>query len=179
VLACKRALNPEDQLPPETRTGANTFGCLIDGQPWIPNGGGGFSQTRPMIGGYIGQRDCHLTNYNVSIFTSKSDRTNLEIYLKNVIQTGRYPLNKSTLTTSQNCNPENYALYMIDGKTIDDPDYNYITTTEYIGFVDVTRADTINRIVAGTFEFEAIDKPSGKEIKVTQGRFDINTKTLN
>lgn len=30
--------NPIDQLPPETQIGANTFGCLVDGKAFIPNG---------------------------------------------------------------------------------------------------------------------------------------------
>ncbi len=28
-----------DKLPPATQTGANTFGCLLDGQAFIPSGG--------------------------------------------------------------------------------------------------------------------------------------------
>jgi ABC-type uncharacterized transport system substrate-binding protein len=36
----------------------------------------------------------------------------------------------------------------------------------------VSKFDTINRIVAGTFYFTAIDS-SGKTVKVTNGRFDI------
>lgn len=31
---------PEDQLPAATQTGANTFGCLLNGKPWMPSGGG-------------------------------------------------------------------------------------------------------------------------------------------
>ena len=27
--------NPVDQLPPETQTGKNTFGCLINGEPFV------------------------------------------------------------------------------------------------------------------------------------------------
>ena len=30
--------NPIDQLPPETQTGANTFGCLINGEVFLPKG---------------------------------------------------------------------------------------------------------------------------------------------
>lgn len=33
-----RQPNPIDQLPPETTTGANTFGCLIDGKLFKPGG---------------------------------------------------------------------------------------------------------------------------------------------
>ena len=42
---CKKtepaAARPEDQLPPATQTGANTFGCLLNGQPWTPGGSNG------------------------------------------------------------------------------------------------------------------------------------------
>jgi hypothetical protein len=30
--------NPTDELPPETQTGANTFGCLVNGQVFKPGG---------------------------------------------------------------------------------------------------------------------------------------------
>ncbi|MGD5408184.1 hypothetical protein QUS89_23100, partial [Xanthomonas citri pv. citri] len=33
--------NAVDQLPPETQTGANTFGCLIDGKVFVPRDGNG------------------------------------------------------------------------------------------------------------------------------------------
>lgn len=29
---------PEEQLPPATQTGANTLGCLVNGQPYTPGG---------------------------------------------------------------------------------------------------------------------------------------------
>jgi hypothetical protein len=32
---------PEDQLPAATQTGAGTFGCLVNGQPWLPSGNSG------------------------------------------------------------------------------------------------------------------------------------------
>ena len=32
-----------EQLPPATQTGANTFGCLLNGQPWMPQGYNGTS----------------------------------------------------------------------------------------------------------------------------------------
>ena len=36
LLGCKKNKPaPADQLPPATQTGANTFGCLLNGQPWL------------------------------------------------------------------------------------------------------------------------------------------------
>ena len=52
--SCKKELTTEDlvaQLPPATQTGANTFGCLIDGKPYVPNGYTGWSGTYPAMGG--------------------------------------------------------------------------------------------------------------------------------
>ncbi|WP_293786919.1 DUF6252 family protein [uncultured Pedobacter sp.] len=38
--SCKKRINPvkNEELPAETQTGANTFGCLIDGKAYIPDG---------------------------------------------------------------------------------------------------------------------------------------------
>ena len=39
--ACKKDKtneDPEDQLPPATQTGTNTFGCLVNGKVYIPKG---------------------------------------------------------------------------------------------------------------------------------------------
>ena len=39
LMQCKKdEPSPEEQLPAATQTGANTFGCLINGQTWEPNG---------------------------------------------------------------------------------------------------------------------------------------------
>ena len=43
---CKNDPQPNDpasQLPPATQTGANTFGCLVNGQPYTPKGNTGAS----------------------------------------------------------------------------------------------------------------------------------------
>ena len=42
MSCCKKDddnLTPLDQLPPATQTGENTFGCLLDGEAFIPSGG--------------------------------------------------------------------------------------------------------------------------------------------
>ena len=38
-IGCSSDSNPEDGLPPATQTGANTFGCLIDGKLLVPRSG--------------------------------------------------------------------------------------------------------------------------------------------
>ncbi|GAA3938419.1 hypothetical protein GCM10022406_23220 [Hymenobacter algoricola] len=44
---CKKKVpTPEDQLPAATQEGRHIFGCLVDGQVWIPNGNNGTSNFR-------------------------------------------------------------------------------------------------------------------------------------
>ncbi|GAB2858733.1 Riean_0653 family protein [Hymenobacter ruber] len=39
----KKDPDPASQLPPATQTGANTFGCLVNGQAYTPKGNNGMS----------------------------------------------------------------------------------------------------------------------------------------
>lgn len=43
AASCKKDKAQDDRtelekLPPITQTGANTFGCLVNGKAWLPNG---------------------------------------------------------------------------------------------------------------------------------------------
>ncbi len=177
--SCKKDADPENTLPPATQTGANTFGCVINGQAWVPNGITTTPMTRPINGGYIGE-SINVPKYSVNIRTYANDRTSTTLYIKSVTKAGRYMLNFNTSNDIGGSPSSNsFGLYSIDGPTIDDTDYNYITTSQITGYVDFVVADTASKRLAGTFEFEGIDFPSGKKIKVTGGRFDIDQKTLN
>ena len=177
--SCKKDVAPVDQLPPETQTGANTAGALIDGVAWLPNGNNGpIPAIRPISGGYMSASQ-GIPKHSVSLRMVKNDRTGIEFFVQSVDKPGRYPLSFDTGLLYSSPNPKSYGLYTIDGLSNTDPDYNYITTSTKTGYVNFTVADTLTGNIAGTFEFDAIDNPSGKTIKISGGRFDIDKKTLN
>ena len=177
--SCKKDVAPVDQLPPETQTGANTAGALINGVAWMPTGKSGVPATRPINGGYFGPY-INVPKYSVWLRMYKDDRTSMELFVQSVDKPGRYPLSFDTTNDIGGTpNSKSFGFYVINGKMLNDPDYNYITTSTKTGYVNFTKVDTTNQLLAGTFEFDAIDNPSGKTIKITGGRFDINQKTLN
>jgi hypothetical protein len=149
-------------LPPETQTGAGTFGCLINGNIFKPKGdpfGGPILSCayQYINGGYYFQIKAFnkggAVNYGVGIFTDSSRiQEGLKLVLRN-----------------RNVQGEGYGLYSISelqGLT------NYITNTSDSGEVIIKKLDSINRIVSGTFWFDAIN-PSGEKVQIRSGRFDM------
>ena len=165
---------PEDTLPPATQTGAGTFGCLIDGIPYAPIGSQGIGGwIPPARGGYTTQLSQSPTRNNVK-FSGNNEGARFQIYVRSVSKPGTYPLNFDT--NPGYLYPENYAVFyknvQIDryGTTRLD---TYVTTSQVTGSVTFTRADTVNNIVSGTFEFKAKNLVDGKIISVSGGRFDL------
>jgi hypothetical protein len=67
---------------------------------------------------------------------------------------------------------ENYGWYQAaDG-------IGFMTNPNQTGRVVITKADTISGVISGTFEFEG-GNSLGQKVKITDGRFDINSRTVN
>ena len=153
--ACKKDV---DALPPQTGTGANTFGAKVNGQMWVPKDFG-IVPTAPIL-------EAHYTpgrsvEINARNFASSPKESEFRIQLKNVTKEGTYILNN----TSGN------SAYYVERKLT--PTGEWKTNNQYGGKVIVTVADTVNRIIAGTFEFQAASLYNDAQLNVTEGRFDI------
>lgn len=163
----------KEKLPKATQEGKNTFGCKVNGKNWVPQGGGPFSGLEPVNGGYQATYNFNITKNNVFI-RAYNGESSINIYLRSVERTGVYPLNFDTGSSPNYRNPDNYGYYETEGningiiRSIE-----YYTTTQYTGRVNITRADTTNKIISGTFEFTAVNRETGKTVKVTDGRFDV------
>jgi hypothetical protein len=166
---CKSSNSPMplEQLPPATQTGAKTLGALVDGVANIPTGSSGFAASDPVIGGYIAALPPVFYNKSNVWIRTVGGGAGFTIYLRNVDKVGTYPLNFDTTPAPQSLYPQNYASCS-NG-------IFYTTTSTHTGIVEITRADTINRIVSGRFSFTGLDRTTGKTVKVTEGRFDCKT----
>ncbi|OGX81550.1 hypothetical protein [Hymenobacter glacialis] len=153
---------PVDQLPPATQTGANTFGCLLNGQPWTPNGNNGVPNYRVSYDpGYAGG------NISIRAYRYLNASDNSQQYM--------------TLGGNRIDRLGSYPLVLVGDRTVFYYDRNLpAPCNEYRdppvlayrkGILNITRLDLQAGIVAGTFSF-TLYQPGCDSVRVTQGRFD-------
>jgi hypothetical protein len=157
VATCKQK-DPEPDLPPETATGANTFGCILNGQIWKPSKSESGFQTlwvSPEGGGWL------------TIKASYRDNTRFEtvrFFSTNVFDTGIYKI-KKPLTNRAGFDNLKANLIMDSGDADVAEDGELVITT----------FDMSKRIVAGTFWFR-LEKQGHTPIEAKEGRFDISLR---
>ncbi len=140
--------NPIDQLPPATQTGANTFGCLINGEPFVVSNTS--NQTAIYQGGVLqigGSIDNSDMDVNIILRISESISINTIYSLTNITF--------------------NQSLFINNGNGCY---YDFANTIS--GSVTITNFDQTNFIIAGTFNFST-ETNECENITITNGRFDL------
>jgi len=141
-----------DILPPETQTGANTFGCYVNGELFVKDREAIFTEKRLRINYYKNNKTLIINalSNNRTIYITVNES---EINVKNLIPFAYFM-------------PSEYnsiCAYFIGRET---------------GEIVFTKLDTINCIVSGRFQFQGqcsdflLNKVSDSLISVTNGRFD-------
>ena len=167
AASCKKskpgtALTELEKLPPITQTGANTFGCLVDGVAWLPNG------SKPQTGG-----------------------PNIQVYVDPTFQGGAFYVTghqynnfQSQITFgSGGCTsgglfdialPLQAVSYTRFLNTINTCEFSSSNSGSYRqGFFNISRYDLTNGIFSGTFEFTIKSQSCGDTVRITNGRFDV------
>ncbi len=158
--------NPIDRLPPETQTGANTFGCLVDGKAFVPKGIGLNPRLTcyyqyiyyPSPSGYVFQ-------VSASDNSKPSSPINVNISIDSLsLKNGEtYELQTQGI---KGIAYGNYRKFI--NSTLDD----FFTYSPSSGQLILKKFDEINQIASGTFWFNGVDA-SGDTVHVTNGRFDM------
>lgn len=160
MCECDDKTTYEPQLPPETTTGANTFGCLVNGKVWR-NGGVGF----PNYSLAISQLS---ENWLIVIAKNNYGDTisgfSFNIKINSIIER-KYSLDTSNcfIYFSKINNKDGGACIWSKEES---------TFMNAIGFVELTRFDISNGIVSGRFEATLKNSDCGT-LNITKGRFDI------
>lgn len=154
VIGCKE--NSKIQLPPATQTGQGIIGCLVNGKVFIAQGG------------FIGGVDDLTISIGKDIFslggTAYGPDTEIDgnLYLQFYDNYNIY--NQSTFPLINELDRR--------GMYINHNSKKFTTGQDnYIGELIITKLDTANHIVSGTFWFDAVSE-DGELIEVREGRFD-------
>lgn len=154
----KHDLNPLDQLPPATETGQRTFGCLVNGQPWTPQGFNGTSNYSVDYDSSYKDGTLSIAAYRYTDSNSHSNQT-IGIYSDSIKSVGRYKLTAlgrhgAVVDINSGCQ------YYANRPPI------YCN-----GNLTITRLDLKANIIAGTFAV-TLYKPGCDTVRITNGRFD-------
>ena len=144
---------PIEQLPPATQIGAGTFGCLVNGVPYIDNSGF-FNCFYQLVDGV----------YYFSISPNFQGKLfgNLGIGCRNVNFT-----NNKVFDLALGNEGGGAATFSVANELRD-----ISTNLNYGGICQITNFNLTANIISGTFEFEIFDEVTQTLYVVTEGRFD-------
>lgn len=166
LSACKDYYNPPKKefvpvLPPYTEIGANTMGCLVNGEIW-PNKR------------VVNIKSCNYYSFNrypagygrLDILVKITNDFSLKIDGFHFKKTGRYTFPKDTAVASV----VQYKNNLRKVYDVRDNLYNKLGS----GYIELSYLDTINWICSGRFEFDLINLSDKKDtMKIREGRFDF------
>lgn len=161
LISCKKQVT---DLPDATQNGANTFGAKVDGNFWAPQGFGPFPANDILEARRSGPNDIMINARN---FASSPNETEFEILITGVTGPGTYLLNNDVVRPASS----SFGYYVKRNFT---PENEWLTSTAHGGSVTFTRVDFVNKIVAGSFQFTAMNLYNTPQLlTVTEGRFDL------
>lgn len=165
----KHAATPAvDQLPAETQKGANTFGCLVNGNVFKP---GGLSLTPTLQCNYIVLNGTNSLAYFFEI--NATDNRNPEDFPAVVIATDSLQIKGVGIISLANRNIKGKAFAEYARYKVGVNPTMYDTNDFVTGELNIKKIDTVQQIVAATFWFNAVNT-NGDTVKITNGRFDIH-----
>jgi hypothetical protein len=156
LLAQCKHKDLEPALPPETQTGANTFGCMLNGQAWqVKRGSPGFNSlwVSPEGNGWL--------TINAS-YRDDNRFESMRFFSTNIFGIGDYTINREL---------NNRAIFSDSKKNIYMSTFDTDVVSE--GVLTITKFDMANHIISGKFWFKLTKQDGSMTYEATDGRFDI------
>jgi hypothetical protein len=162
-IQCKKK-NAEPDLPPVTQSGANTFGCRINGKVFVPKvNAGGYSQR--LMSDYLPNSPGNTYSFGVSAYNN-SEIPNVIIGFSStstILETGK--IYQLQATSSQSGFVTTY--YEQTGGQ-----GNFRVVAPLTGQLTILKIDLVAKIISGAFFFDATND-KGEKVEIKDGRFDV------
>jgi hypothetical protein len=161
AASCKKDKLADElsKLPPATQTGANTFGCLVNGKAWVPQGG------------------CFLCPSVLKFYYSTDNGGTFDVQAVREsglsiekLLFGFYPCSTTSKKEFSSLNSSVVISYLRSTNICPDI-YSRDSQVVINGNVEITAFDLTKGIISGRFEF-TLSKQSCEKINITNGRFD-------
>ena len=178
---CKNTYDDTDafkrlEVPPYTETGANTFGCLINGAVWA-NFGATYVHQAESLGGHLDTNKVHSSIYwdypkMDSVFSIRAALTLSKkgMVVREEIISIYIPKN-GTLKGIHQLTSNNYQFEYSNWAT--NTDYYSIIRNPFIVTVKKDTIESGKHIVSGTFNGILYNNAQTDSLRVTAGIFDI------
>lgn len=166
----------QHDLPPITQTGENTFGCIINGKVMTPRDGRGtFNLEDNGLRVFGSPESLDYIEIRVNDFASKKT-SSIVLHIESLHEIGDYKVNESNCYQGiDSPNTTNIFCRVYDYK---DKIYRSYCSYSNSGNISISRFEN-DQFIAGEFycSLRNVDD-SSDEIKITEGRFDLNLSTL-
>jgi len=156
-LHCKKGEDEINKLPPATSYGAGTFGCLINGKAWPLRTPSEAHYHDGIL--YISSTIVTFDGINPTVEEAMTLTTN------KIHKPGQYFISYKNFSDDWCVIMDKTTAYDSGSQTNQEPE-NYF-------YYNITRLDSINHIVSGTFSFALFDAFGTSSARVSDGRFDI------
>lgn len=158
ITSCKKNIS---ELPDAPGTGSEKFGASVNGKLWVPQKFGIVPSAQILEARYEPDNSFVINARN---FASSPKESEFEFRLKNITAPGVYSLGGDT---------GNSAYFVERAIT---PTGEWKTNAHHTGTITITVNDKANKILAGTFQFQAASLYGREPITVTDGRFDVKVQ---
>ena len=143
--SCKKG----EKLTPATQTGANTFSCKINGKVYKAKD---MILSDGLFGGLNGTSGNYAFSAGAIMYIGNNADYNINLLVRPINSLGKYNFVKADITRNA----------------------GNIDYTSKSGEINFTYIDFTQRIIAGTFSFNAVNSSNPNDIiTVTEGRFDM------
>jgi hypothetical protein len=168
LSSCKKESTPLEQLPTATQDGNNTAGWLLDGRAWVPVSST-ISTGPPISGSWQKTKGGRSLSVSFHQFSREED-WGAGFFLSDIRQPDTFLLNQAPAITGGRF-AASYGEY---DHLRPGPRLSYHTDTDAPGQLNITRFDTVQNIVSGTFQMTLRQDGGGGTIEITNGRFDVH-----
>ena len=158
IASCKKKIS---ELPEAPGTGSEKFGAAVNGKLWVPQKFGIMPSAQILEARYEPDNSFVINARN---FASSPKESEFEFRLRNITVAGVYTLGGDSGNSA----------YYVERKIT--PTDEWKTNAQHTGTITITVNDKTNRILAGTFQFQAASLYGREPITVTDGRFDVKVQ---